>query len=232
MHQSATCIKRSLESPKHRALLLALLPLALVAQTTVNVDNPRIRILTAIDRPHQPSPLHKHDFNRVMIYFDNADQDISHPGAETEHLHWKTGDVAWSPADGMHTSEIVSDVPLRIVEIEIKQPAPPTPPKRARNLDPLAIDSAHDKLIFENPQVRVYRSLLASGGREKWHEHAGAGRAAVLLSDLSARLESANGRLVSMNGAPGDVFWTDGYIKHRSSNLGSRPADLIIVELK
>jgi uncharacterized RmlC-like cupin family protein len=223
---------RSLESPKHRALLLALLPLALVAQTTVNVDNPSIRILTAIDRPHQPSPLHKHDFNRVMIYFDNADQDISHPGAETEHLHWKTGDVAWSPAGGMHTSEIVSDAPLRIVEIEIKQPAPPTPPKRARNLDPLAIDSAHDKLIFENPQVRVFRSILASGGREKWHEHSGAGRAAVLLSDLSARLESANGRLVSMNGAPGDVFWTDGYIRHRSSNLGSRPADVIIVELK
>jgi uncharacterized RmlC-like cupin family protein len=215
-----------------RSLPLALLPLALVAQTTVAVDNPRVRILTALDRPHQPTPLHKHDFNRVMIYLDTADQDISHPGADTEHLHWKAGDVAWSPADGMHISENVSDAALRIVEIEIKRPAPPFPPKRARNLDPLVIDSAHNRLIFENPQVRVFRSIRNSGDREKWHEHAGAGRAAVLLSDLSARIESANGKLTSMNGAPGDVFWTDGYIKHRTSNLGTRPSDLIIVELK
>ena len=35
-----------------------------------------------------------------------------------------------------------------------------------------------------------------------------------------------------MNGAPGDVFWSDGYIKHRGTNLGTQPSDLIIVELK
>ena len=215
-----------------RSLFLALLPLALAALTTVAVDNPRVRILTALDRPHQPTALHQHDFNRVMIYLDSADQDISHPGAPTEHLHWKAGDVAWSPAGGMHISEIASDAALRMVEIEIKQPAPATPPKRARNLDPLAIDSAHNKLIFENPQVRVFRATRESGGREKWHEHSGAGRAVVLLSELSARIESADGKLTTMNGAPGDAFWTDGYIKHRASNLGTRPSDLIVVELK
>jgi uncharacterized RmlC-like cupin family protein len=167
-----------------------------------------------------------------MIYLDSADQDISHPGADTEHLHWKAGDVAWSPAAGMHISEIVSGAALRIVEIEIKQPAPAAPPKRARNLDPLVIDSAHNKLIFENPQVRVFRSTRDSGDREKWHEHAGAGRAVVLLSPLSARIESAGGAVAPMNGAPGDVFWIDGYIKHRGSNLGTRPSDMIVVELK
>src|ERR1035437_5668321 len=215
-----------------RPLLLALLPLGLAAQTTVAVDNPRVRILTALDRPHQPTALHKHDFNRVMIYLDGGDQDISHPGADTEHLHWKAGDVAWSPGGGMHISEVVSDAALRIVEIEIKQPATATPPKRARNLEPLTIDPAHNKLIFDTPQVRVFRPTRESGGREKWHEHSGAGRAVVLLSELSARIESANGKLAPMNGAPGDVFWTDGYIRHRASNLGTRPSDLIVVELK
>lgn len=215
-----------------RSLLLALLPLGLAAQSTVAVDNPRVRILSALDRPHQPTALHQHEFSRVMIYLDAADQDISHPGAPTEHLHWKAGDVAWSPAGGMHISEVVSGAPLRIVEIEIKQPAPAVPPKRARNLDPLAIDAAHNQLLFENPQVRVFRSTRNSGDREKWHEHSGAGRAVVLLSDLSARIESANGKLASMNGALGDVFWTDGPIKHRGANIGTRPSDLIIVELK
>jgi uncharacterized RmlC-like cupin family protein len=211
---------------------VALLPLALVAQTTTVEDNPRVRILSASDRPHEPTSLHKHDFNRVMIYLDSADQDISHPDAPTEHMHWKAGDVVWSPAGGMHIAEVVSAGTLHIVEIEIKQPAPTTPPKRARNLDPLAIEPSHNKLIFENPQVRVFRSTRDSGDREKWHEHVGAGRAVVLLSDLSARLESANGKFASMNGAPGDAFWTDGYIKHRASNIGTRPSDLIIVEVK
>jgi uncharacterized RmlC-like cupin family protein len=215
-----------------RSLLLALLPLTLAAQTTVTVDNPRVRILTAIDAPHQPTPLHQHDLNRVMIYLDTADQDISHPGAETEHLHWKAGDVAWSPAGGMHISEVVSGVALRIVEIEIKLPGPQVPPKRARDLDPLAIDSARYQLLFENPQVRVFSATLKSGDREKWHEHVGAGRAVVLLSDLSARVESSGGRLASMNGAPGDVFWNDGYVKHRGTNLGTHTASLIIVEVK
>ena len=197
-----------------RSIFLALLPLGLTAQSTVAVDNPRVRIVSAIEQPHQATPLHKHDLNRVMIYLDNGDQDISRP------------------AGGMHISETVSDGTLRIVEIEIKQPAPATEPKRARNLDPLAIDPGHNKLIFENPQVRVFRSTRNSGDREKWHEHAGAGRAVVLLSDLSARVEAANGTFASMNGAPGDVFWNDGYIKHRGLNIGNRPSELIIVEVK
>jgi uncharacterized RmlC-like cupin family protein len=218
--------------PIMRSLLLALLPLGLVAQSNAVVDNARVRILSAMDPPHRKTALHKHDVNRVMIYLDSSDQDISHPDAPTEHFHWKAGDVAWSPAGGMHISENVGAGNLRIIEIEIKQPAPATPPKRARNLDPLAIDPSHNKLIFENPQVRVFRSTRDSGDREKWHEHAGAGRAVVLLSDLSARLEAANGKFASMNGAPGDVFWTDGYVKHRGSNIGTRPAEMVIVEVK
>ncbi len=215
-----------------RTLLLALLPIALFAQTKTIEDNPRVRILSALDKPHAPTALHKHDFNRVMIYLDAADQDIQHPGEATEHLHWKAGDVAWSPAGGMHISENMSNNDLRIVEIEIKQPAPAAAPKRKQNLDPIAIDPSHNKLIFENPQVRVFRSTRDSGDREKWHEHAGAGRAVVLLSDVSARIENANGTFNTMNGAPGDAFWTNGYIKHRAANIGTRSADMIIIEVK
>ena len=215
-----------------RSVLLALLPIALFAQSNVLEENARVRIVSALDKPHVATALHKHDLNRVMIYLDNADQDISRPGEPVEHLHWKTGDVAWSPAGGMHISENVSNGNLRIVEIELKQPGPAAAPNRKRNLDPLAVDAKHNKLLFENSQVRVFRSTLDSGDREKWHEHAGAGRAVVLLSDVSARIESANGTITSMNGAPGDAFWANGYIKHRGANIGTRPSEVIIVEVK
>jgi uncharacterized RmlC-like cupin family protein len=221
--------------------MLALLPLVLAGQTAapatgstgtiVAVDNAHVRILSALDRPHQPTALHKHAFNRVMIYLDSGDQDISHPGAATEHHHWKAGETAWSPGGPEHISENVGSADLRIVEIEIKQPGPAAPPKRTPKLDPIAIDPAHNKLIFENDQVRVFRSTREIGGHEKWHEHVGAGRAAVLLSPLAARVETASGA-TPMSGAPGDAFWTDGYIKHRAYNIGTTAADMIVIEVK
>jgi uncharacterized RmlC-like cupin family protein len=212
--------------------LLFLLPFGLIAQTTVSTDNERVRILTAIDRPHQPTALHKHEFNRVMIYLDDGSQDISVQGAPVEHHQWKAGDVVWSPGGPLHVSENVGSADLHIIEIEIKKPAPSAPPVRKRNLDPLAIDASHNKLIFENDQVRVFRSTREAGGREKWHEHAGAGRAVVLLSPIAARIESANGQESPMSGARGDTFWTGGYIKHRAANIGSRPYEMIVVEVK
>ena len=142
------------------------------------------------------------------------------------------GRVVWSPGGPQHVSENVGSADLHIVEIEIKQPAPAAPPARKRNLDPLVIDPSHNKLIFENDQVRVFHSTREAGGREKWHEHAGAGRAVVLLTPLAARLESANGQASPMSGARGDSFWTGGYIKHRASNIGSRPSDIVVVEVK
>ncbi len=215
----------------HAGTLIALLPLALAAQTTVAIDNARVRILSALDRPHQPTALHKHEFNRVMIYLDAGDQDISHPGAATEHHHWKANEVVWSVGGPEHISENVGAANLRIVEIEIKKPAPAAPNKRNPKLDPIAIDPAHNKLIFENDQVRVFRSTREIGGREKWHEHTGAGRAAILLAPLAARAETAAGS-TPMSGGAGDAFWTDGYIKHRTTNIGTTAADMIIVEVK
>ena len=143
--------------------------------------------------------------------------------------------MVWSVGGPEHISENVGSANLRIVEIEIKKPAPSAPPKHNPKLDPIAIDPSHNKLIFENDQVRVFRSTREIGGREKWHEHVGAGRAAILLAPLAARAETVSASTPSstpMSGAPGDSFWTDGYIKHRTTNIGTTAADMIIVEVK
>jgi uncharacterized RmlC-like cupin family protein len=211
--------------------VLCVIPAALFAQSTTVVDNPVVRIINAIDRPHQPTPLHKHDYNRVMIYLDGGDQDITTEG-RVEHHHWKPGEVVWSPVGPMHVSENVGAANLRIIEIEIRKPAPANPPKRNPKLDPLAIDRAHNTLIFENDQVRVFRNKLPAGAREKWHEHVGAGRAVVLLTPLAARVEEANGEVSPMNGAPGDAFWREGAVKHRGSNIGARESEMVLVEIK
>lgn len=202
------------------------------AQSATIVENPLVRILEARDLPHRKTAMHKHDANRVMIYLSAGDQDITNPDGHTEHLHWKAGDVAWSPGGPLHVSENVSSDELRIIEIEIKKP-PAAAPKRNSSFDPILIDPKHNQLIFENPQVRVFRSSLDIDGREKWHEHAGAGRVAVLLTPLAARIEfQGKQQAKPMNGGVGDVFWSDGPVRHRATNLGSRPASIVVVEVK
>jgi quercetin dioxygenase-like cupin family protein len=202
------------------------------AQSATVLENASVRILDAVDHPHQKTALHKHDFNRVMIYLTAGDLDVTTEDGHTDHQHWKAGDVAWSPAGPLHVSENVGTADLRIIELEVKKPAPSTPLARKPGLDPIVIDPAHNKLIYENPQVRVIRSTRESGGREKWHEHAGTGRAIVLLTPLAARMEVAKRQPSPMNGGPGDVFWSDGSFRHRGSNIGHRPSEFVVVEVK
>ena len=216
-------------------LALAVLGTAfsLAGQSTTVLENPTVRVIDALDRPHQKTALHKHEFNRVMIYLTAGDLDVTSEDGKTEHQHWRAGDVAWSPAGPLHVSENVGSGDLRIIELEIRKPADAAP-KRNPVLDPIAIDSKHNQIIFENPQVRVFRSTLDVDGREKWHEHVGAGRAAVMLTPIAARIEyqGKKKQAAPLNGGAGDVSWSDGTIRHRATNLGSQAAQVIVVEVK
>src|SRR5260370_38122133 len=108
------------------------------ADDRVKIDKYVVRILGVVDTPHQKSALHRHEYNRVMVYLDAGDMQIIYEDGHQEKQHWKAGQVAWSEAGGRHTSENVGSSPLRIVEIELKKSAPTVPPVRKRELDPLA----------------------------------------------------------------------------------------------
>jgi hypothetical protein len=132
-------------------LLLALTPLALlIAQPAPPpIENEFVRVVLANDQPaEKPGALHEHKQNRVMIYLDPGDMRIRYADGRVDNQHWKAGDVAWSPANGMHTSQNVSSKPLRIVEIELRNPGHPGPP-------------SGKPALIDNAQVRVYRSSAA-----------------------------------------------------------------------
>jgi uncharacterized cupin superfamily protein len=118
------------------------------AQSGGPIENQFVRVVFANDQPHKASAPHEHKQNRVMIYLDSGDLDLKHADGKVEHQHWKPGDVAWSQAGGVHTSENVSSRPIRIVEIELRNQgdsgAAARPPDRTRTL-------------IDNAQVRVYK---------------------------------------------------------------------------
>jgi quercetin dioxygenase-like cupin family protein len=201
------------------------------ADDRVKIDNDVVRISKVADMPHQKSALHRHEFNRVMIYLDAGDMQIIYEDGHKEKNHWKAGEVAWSPSGARHTSENVGSSPLRIVEIELKKSAPAVGPVRKPELDPLAIDPKHNRLLFENGQVRVFRSWREPGAAEPMHEHAGTGRATVLLTDLDGSVKLADGSTSELRGSAGDVFWS-GPVTHSTTNRGAGKSEVIVVEVK
>ncbi len=196
------------------------------------IDNEHVRVLTAVDQPHHKSALHRHEFNRVMIYLTAGDLDVTYEDGRVDHQHWKANDVAWSPAGARHTSENVGAQDLRIVEVELKQLAPASKPVRSPKLDPVLNDPAHNKLVFENDQVRVFHSSREPGGEELTHQHVGVGRLVVLLTDMDSRATSSDGKVTTTRGSRGDAFWSEGTITHKGMNVDKSNYDIVIVEVK
>jgi mannose-6-phosphate isomerase-like protein (cupin superfamily) len=129
--------------------LLLLVPAALLmGQRTVPVDNEFVRVLSVVDQPvSKPGAMHEHKENRVMIYLDSGDIQVKYADGKVDNQHWKAGDVAWSPANGMHTSQNVSSGPVRIIEIEVKAQG--------------GGKGSGGNALIDNPQVKVYRTSSA-----------------------------------------------------------------------
>jgi quercetin dioxygenase-like cupin family protein len=209
---------------RHTLLLLASV-IAAGAQTLI--DNDQVRVLKVTDQPHVKTAPHEHKINRVMVYLNAGKQDFMVAGKKSV-VEYKAGEVLWSPTSGTHTAEVVSATPLTIVEVEIKKPADSTKsPKTA--LDPVAVDSKHYHVEFENPQVRVVRVHFGAHETAPLHEHV-LNRVVVYLTDQNTRM-TTNGKTDVAQHKPGDASW-GGPAKHTEENLMDKPFEAIVVELK
>ena len=84
---------------KHHGLLL-LFSAALSAQPapeSIKLDNEFVRVLFLTDQPGAKTPLHQHEFDRVMIYLDPIRLVLRYQDGEVDRQTWRKGQVAWSP---------------------------------------------------------------------------------------------------------------------------------------
>src|ERR1700694_533132 len=88
--------------------------------TEVNVDTPQARAFIATLQPHQSNPAHEHPMNRVLVFLDPGEIKLTNPAGKVEKIAFKAGDVRWSPAGPGNVSEDITDHPIQIVEIELK----------------------------------------------------------------------------------------------------------------
>ncbi len=163
-----------------------------------------------------------------MVYLNSGRQEFVSGGKKTT-LTIKAGDVKWSPATGTHTSEIVSDAPVSMVEVEIKKPGDPSK-KVTTALDPPVIDPKHYKIEFENDQVRVVRVKFPAHQGAPMHEHQ-LNRVVVYLTDQNTRMTSPDGKVDTSTHKAGEASW-GGPTKHKEDNLMDGPFEAIVVEFK
>jgi uncharacterized RmlC-like cupin family protein len=213
----------------HRLLAIGFSATACLLAQGAGIDNEQAHVIVAHDQPHAKGKLHEHKLDRVMIYLQAGKQEFVSQDGKKSTLSWKAGDVKWSPAAGMHTSEIVSDAPVTIVEVEVKKPGDPAV-KVATPLDPLKVDPKDYKLEFENSKVRVIRVRFAAHQGAPMHEHQ-LNRVVVYLTDQNTRLTLPDGKVDTAVHKAGEFSW-GGATKHKEDNLMDGPFEGIMVEFK
>jgi quercetin dioxygenase-like cupin family protein len=95
--------------------------------------------------------------------------------------------------------------------------------------DPTKVDPQHYKVESENDQVRVLR--IHYGPHEKSVMHGHPGAVAVFLTDGNVKFTYPDGKTEDMQVKAGESRWTKAG-KHLPENVGDKPFDLILVELK
>src|SRR5215467_2694224 len=99
----------------------------------------------------------------------------------------------------------------------------------ARAQDPVQVDPKHNKVEFENAQVRVLR--FTSGPHEKSPMHEHPANVVVFLTDAHVKFTYPDGKTEERHGKAGQVVWNTP-VKHESENLGDKPLEGIQIELK
>jgi uncharacterized RmlC-like cupin family protein len=193
------------------------------------IENNQVKVVRALEKPHVKGKFHEHPTNRVMIYLQPGRQRFEYQdGRKPAVLDWKAGEVKWSPAEGMHSPEVISNEPFNIIEIELKTPG--TGKAITSKLDPLKVDPKHYKLEFENDQVRVIRASIEGHGVAPMHEHS-LNRITVFLTDQDFRVTDAQGKVTTSKHKAGDADWGTP-IKHTEENLSDKPFEVVAVEIK
>jgi quercetin dioxygenase-like cupin family protein len=95
--------------------------------------------------------------------------------------------------------------------------------------DPVKVDPKHYKVEFENEQVRVLRINYGPGEKSVMHEHPA--NVAVFLTDGQVKFTTPDGKTQDATPKAGETMWGAGE-KHLPENVGVKPFELILVELK
>jgi len=95
--------------------------------------------------------------------------------------------------------------------------------------DATKADPKHYKVEFENEKVRVLRITYGPGEKSVMHQHPGG--VAVFLTDGQIKFHLPGGKSMVNTVKAGKFTWAPA-TKHLPENLGKKPFQVILIEMK
>ena len=183
------------------------------------------------ERHGQP---HDHKLNRVMIYFQAGGEALHYLDGRNVTLKWQAGDVQWSPASGMHVSEVPESMKVAsansvvLVDIGIKKAGDPGKVVSTA-LDPLRVDPKDSSWNSRTPRCGLSASRWSTASAPM-HEYV-LNHVVVYLTDQNVRETSPEGKAQVTERKAGDFSWS-GPSRHKVENLSDKALEQVVVELK
>ncbi len=192
------------------------------AHHKVELENDQVRVIRYVFAPHEKAPMHSHPA-LVNVLLTDVNAKATTQDGKTSDVHGKAGSVAWR-APVVHSYENTSDQRIEGIIVEPKKPGAPgwTPPPR----DATKIDPAHDKVEFENDQVRIERFAYGKGEKSPMHDHPT--NVQIFLTDAHTRVTTPDGKTTESHSKKGETHYRTA-LSHQVDNLGDAYEGLIIV---
>ncbi|WP_242344296.1 cupin domain-containing protein [Anaeromyxobacter terrae] len=189
----------------------------------VELENDQVRVVRWKIPPHEKTALHDHP-SLVNVLLTDADLRLTTPEGKTSEVHGKAGTAAWR-GPTVHVAENIGDKPVEGILVEPKgagNAAWTPPPRDAVKVTP------HDKVEFENDQVRIVRYAYAKGDKSPMHDHPAGVQ--ITLTDAHVRQTTPDGKTTEVSGKAGAVHYRPP-LTHALENMGER-FEGILVDLK
>ena len=95
--------------------------------------------------------------------------------------------------------------------------------------DVTVTDPDHNKVEFENDQLRVIRVTHNPGDSGEMHSHPEG--LVIFLTDVKVKLTTPDGTTRDAEGKAGQVIWMSA-VTHKAEYTGDKPSELIHIEMK
>ncbi|HYA61862.1 MAG TPA: hypothetical protein VED66_01585 [Candidatus Sulfotelmatobacter sp.] len=190
----------------------------------VEFENSEVRVVRWMIPPGDKTANHSHP-NNVNIYLTDVNVKVTTPDGKTNEVHGKAGGAAWR-GPTTHVVENIGTKPVEGILVEPKKPASALP---AGAKDVIAADPKHDKVEFENEQVRVIRYTFEPGGKSPMHGHPD--NVQVVLTDTTSTVTTPDGKTTPTVAKAGEVHWRQAG-QHAVQNTGQQPFEGVLVEMK
>jgi hypothetical protein len=131
------------------------------------LDNDRVQVWNIAWLKGQPSPLHRHRYDLVGVYYEPGNRMIISPEGAKRPVSTAAWEIAFQREGVTHIEEGVSDPPLRAVFVEMKQPGPYGVDSKTTGVPDFGRGDATQRL--DNERVTVWEYTRAPAAARHRH---------------------------------------------------------------